>query len=513
MSLQFLPKSILPQLGASFSFLRDHAALLLPTILRRGQTEQRSAASRSSTATIQQKVSKLVTRSLVFIILSMYVIFPVSVTLIMFRQPEIASWLQLNHSKTIAMTCLLLTLLLTWKYHWRGLIPCLAFCVGLLKYSMDSYHLWTPPAALDLSGKVAVVTGANTGLGLSTAKALAGMGAHVVMTCRSLERCQSAVKLVQEAGRARGGSGQSAVLNLASLESAYNLTLQLTDQYPSINYLFNNAGSTPLYNLTQEGLEDGFGGMHLAHVAVTLGLLPSLRNAGIESGIPSRVVMVSSEMAISSACGIFGSEPFRPDFMQGTGEGDLRGEQTRAGTALSDLQAYGRAKLCNILFALELNRRLAVRKWPVVAHALHPGGVLTTSSARGVASMFAGIPGLPLLLSRLYVPMLWRSPEAGARTLLFSALATDSEPVVQGGQYFDAMCRPFLSKEQQENNELDEEDLKVTLKLWGNRTWTIFKDPSEALRAADIKWATRLWDVSLLLLEDSPARKVVVHAP
>lgn len=164
--------------------------------------------------------------------------------------------------------------------------------------------------------------------------------------------------------------------NLESLESAYNLTQQLTAEYPpQIHYLFNNAGSMSIYNLTKEGLEDGSGGVHMAHMAVTLGLLPSLRRAGAAEALelgtstPSRrvITMVSSEMAMTSAVGFFGPEhPFQEaDFWQqqqganGQQCGDLRGERTRTdGTIWNDWMLYGLSKLCNILFALELNRRL-----------------------------------------------------------------------------------------------------------------------------------------------------------
>lgn len=126
--------------------------------------------------------------------------------------------------------------------------------------------------------------------------------------------------------------------------------------------------------------------------------------------------------------------------------------------------------------------------------------------------MFKSIPALPYLVGRLYLPMLWRSPEAGARSLLFTALSNDSESMSAGGQYIDAMCLPFLA-EQQRSSTTSDDDL-VTLRLWGkNRTLTIHKDPSTALTAADNKWSARLWEVSLSLLEDSPAKRVVALAP
>ena len=339
--------------------------------------------------------------SFVSTVLFIYLVLPISLLLI-FRQPEITSLFQIDHNKAMAIGYLLAATALTFNYQqfkWHhGFIPALYIIifVAAIKYAMDVHYL-KRSSNIDLSGKVAVVTGANRGLGLSTAKELARMGAHVLLTCRSIQRCQNAVDVVNRAADIanNGGWARSAVLNLSSLESTYNLVQQLTAEYPQIHYLFNNAGSTPIYNLAREGLEDGFGGMHLAHMAFTIGLLPSLRKAGEASGSssPSRVIMVSSEMAIASAVGFFGPEqPFQEaDFIlqQENDNGDLRGERTRAdGTIWNDWKVYGRTKLCNILFALELNRRLQARQWPVVAHALHPGGVNTKSASTDIKSIF-----------------------------------------------------------------------------------------------------------------------------
>jgi NAD(P)-dependent dehydrogenase (short-subunit alcohol dehydrogenase family) len=364
-------------------------------------------------------------------------------------------------------------------------------------------RLWQPPSDTSLVGKVALLTGANSGLGKATSIALARMGAHVVMTCRSLQRCEKAVEEANAAGKASGGSARAAVLNLGSLASVYNLTTELTAEYPTIHYVFNNAGSTPNCNLTEEGLEDGFGGMHLAHMALSLGLLPSLRNAGQGSKSPARIVMISSSAALLAATGMLtlgseplspsfmegnlGSEPFPPSFMEGDGEGDLRGEVTRGdGTTLPSLQAYSRAKLCNCLFCFEINRRFRRNNWPVIAHAVHTGGVYTQSSATGLGSIFSPIPGVPHLVSNILVPLLWRTPEVGSRTLLFSALSNDPPSMANGGQYVDALCHPAL----------DDDHPKI-----------------KALRRADAKWSARLWNVSLRLLMQSPARNVVQMAP
>ena len=196
--------------------------------------------------------------------------------------------------------------------------------------------------------------------------------------------------------------------------------------------------------------------------------------------------------------------------MHESGEGDLRGEGIRGdGTMWNSLSAYGRAKLCNVLFASEINRRLSLRRWPILAHSLHTGAVSTNSASNGVGSIFRGIPGLSYVAARILAPLLWRSSEEGARVLLFAALSTDPESMDRGGQYIDAICRPTPSVEASNISTFE----KHSVRFPGNRTLTLYKDRWEALKAANEKWAARLWDVSLLLLENSPAKDVLHFAP
>jgi len=370
-----------------------------------------------------------------------------------------------------------------WRGGWKLGFACLAVFAAALTYAMDM-SLWTPePGAL--AGRVAVVTGANSGLGFATSKLLAGLGAHVIVTCRSLAKCSEVVSVASAAGKLSGGSAEAAVFDLGGLASASRLAADLRQRYPAIHLLVNNAGGTPVDKLSEEGLEDGFGGMHLAHMTLTLGLLPSLHNAG-EVGRPARVVMVASEAALAAATGGFG-QPFDVDFTAGDGEGDLRGERIKGdGTTMGSLQAYGRAKLSNALFAFELNRRCAAKGKHIIAHALHTGGVYTAAAASGIGTMFSVFPGLPYLASRILMPAMWRTPEQGASTILFAAIATEPPSMVQGGEWVDALCHAVLSDGS------------------GNM---------EALRAADAKWGGRLWDVSLRLIGQSSAGAVVAAAP
>ena len=457
-----------------------------------------------------------------------YFVCPITM-IFLFRESELVGIFQHKETQLAAAIGVLLTSLVTYKFREPALFLCTLLALVLLKITMDEWQLWNPTRhQVNLTGKVAVVTGANRGLGLATASHLAKLGAHVVMTCRSLEKCTPAVQQVNAQVQQQPSHGTTAtndntlapgarpaILHLNSLESVQQLVERLNDEFPKgIHYLFNNAGTTPIPALTMEGLEDGFGGMHLAHVALTLGLLPLLKEGATSSPPtePSRVVMVSSEMALSAAVGVFGSEAFDPSFFKGNGEGDLRGEHTRAnGNVWNDLKVYGRAKLSNVLFAWELNRKLAAQNWPVVANSIHTGGVFTHTTAREIQLLFPNIfPGLRWLIARVWLPLFFRSTDQGARAIMAAGIADG--PLSKGGYYLNAMGQPFL-KPHEDVPPPNTDDFKVTVKLWSGKELTIYKDPVVALQAANDKWASRLWDVSLRLLDQSPARNVVVNAP
>jgi len=231
--------------------------------------------------------------------------------------------------------------------------------------------------------------------------------------------------------------------------------------------------------------------MHLAHMALTRELLTSLKQAGTTTN-PSRIVMTSSKASITSALCILGHDAFSPDFMVGDGEGGLRGEATRGnGNGMTSHAAYGCAKLCNNLFAFESNRsRMQQLDWPVIANTLHTGSVATKSAATALGDLFHGLPGMPWLVSNMYVPLSWRSPDTGASTLLFPALSDDPLCMIRGGKCVDALCRPLLDVDNPAHSKI-----------------VVEKD--EALRKADDKWAAWLWNATMRLLEKSPAREVI----
>jgi len=218
----------------------------------------------------------------------------------------------------------------------------------------DGAGHWTAQDVGDQSGRIAVVTGASSGLGLETARVLAVHGATVVLAGRDQARTAAAADDIRQHADAsvQAGSVQTADLDLASLQSVRAAGADLTSRFAQIDLLINNAGVmfTP-YSLTKDGYELQFGTNHLGHFALTGLLMPSLLAA---SG--SRVVTVSSN----------GHRTGRVNFA------DLQSARH-----YNRYAAYGRSKLANLLFTYELQRRLAAAKAHTIALAAHPGTART----------------------------------------------------------------------------------------------------------------------------------------
>ncbi|HEY2059473.1 MAG TPA: oxidoreductase [Amycolatopsis sp.] len=249
----------------------------------------------------------------------------------------------------------------------------------------------------DQSGRTVVVTGANSGLGYETCRVLAGRGAHVVMASRDEGRGRAAL------GRLRAeatGETEMLRLDLADLASVREFAATLGARDRPIDLLVNNAGiGMPARSLTAQGFESQFGVNHLGHFALTGLLLPLLRR-----GNGARVVTVSSEAYRDGSI----------DF------DDLQGER-----AYRPVQAYRQSKFANVLFGLELDRRLRAAALPVASVLAHPGFTSTnlpSSGARG----FAG------LVLRVGNALVAQPVERGAASQLRAATAPD----VEGGQFF-----------------------------------------------------------------------------
>jgi len=207
----------------------------------------------------------------------------------------------------------------------------------------------------DLTGRRAVVTGANSGLGLHTARELARHGAEVILAVRDLERGEAARLEIAEAARS-GGSALVRRLDLADLASVREFAEEIIASGNALDLLVNNAGVMAIpRRLSADGYEMQFATNHLGHMALTLRLLPALVQAGSDS-LAARVVTVSSgahRMGRIAIDDLMGELRYRP------------------------WGAYGQSKLANLLFTFELQRRLDAARLPVSAYAAHPGFAAT----------------------------------------------------------------------------------------------------------------------------------------
>ena len=191
---------------------------------------------------------------------------------------------------------------------------------------------WDKNQIPDQTGKRVLITGANSGLGFETAKALYEKGADVIIACRNVIKGESAVKQIQQAVSS-SGSLEVMVLDLASLESVRAFIIIFKEKYESLDILINNAGIMALpFARTEDGFESQFGTNHLGHFALTGPLLPLLEKAA-----KPRVVVVSS---IVNRLGY------------------INFNNLNAEKSYFRWLAYFQSKLANIVFAKELQKRL-----------------------------------------------------------------------------------------------------------------------------------------------------------
>jgi NAD(P)-dependent dehydrogenase (short-subunit alcohol dehydrogenase family) len=250
---------------------------------------------------------------------------------------------------------------------------------------------WNSVDIPDQTGRTAVITGANTGLGYETARALAAKGAHVVLAVRNLDKGKAAADLI---GRRYPGADVSVQeLDLTSLASVRAAADELRARHDRIDLLINNAGvmMTPKQT-TQDGFELQFGTNHLGHFALTGLLLDHVLAAP-----GSRVVTVSSN---------------------GHRFGRIRFDDLQSERRYDRAGAYGQAKLANLLFTYELQNRLA--DTDTIATAAHPGSS-ATELGRNLPRIVEWGFGLTV-----------QSSEMGALPTLRAA----TDPTVRGGQYY-----------------------------------------------------------------------------
>jgi NAD(P)-dependent dehydrogenase (short-subunit alcohol dehydrogenase family) len=241
----------------------------------------------------------------------------------------------------------------------------------------------------DLTGRAAVITGANSGIGWHTAKAMALQGCRVVLACRDVDRGKYAAERIRAARR--DVEVDVAHLDLASMTSVREFA---ESRFEPFDFLINNAGVMypPKRTLTADGFELQFGTNHLGHFVLTGLLLPLL----LQTDQP-RVVTVSSIAHKSGGADVV--------------DANAMGQYNQA-------RAYANSKLANLLFAQELQRRADAKGSPLVSTAAHPG-----FAATGLVGDSAGLGNSRVL--RLLGPIAFRmvaqSAAAGAQATLYAA--------------------------------------------------------------------------------------------
>jgi NAD(P)-dependent dehydrogenase (short-subunit alcohol dehydrogenase family) len=256
---------------------------------------------------------------------------------------------------------------------------------------------WTTDDIPDQKGRIAIVTGANSGIGLVAARELARAGARVVLACRDTEKGAAAARDMTT--RAANAEVEVSALDLASLESVRAFAERFRAEHDGLDLLINNAGvMAPPRRTTADGFELQFGTNHLGHFALTGLLLEAMQGR-----TSARVVNVSS-----------GAHRFgRIDFE------DLQGERK-----YGRWRAYGQSKLANLLFTFELDRRLRAAGSTVSSLAAHPGYAATNLQS-------AAAPWLDRTFMAVTNAVMAQSAEMGALPTLYAA----TKPDVEGGTY------------------------------------------------------------------------------
>jgi NAD(P)-dependent dehydrogenase (short-subunit alcohol dehydrogenase family) len=262
---------------------------------------------------------------------------------------------------------------------------------------------WTASDIPDQSGRVAVVTGANGGLGLETARALAGAGAHVVMAARDQEKARAAEKSILESHSS--ASLEVAPLDLGSLASVSAAADRILAAHDRIHILVNNAGVMAVpERRTEDGFEMQFGVNHLGHFALTAHLLPGLLRAG-----PARVVSVTSTAHHMGRA----VDPNNPH---------LEGRY-------SPWKAYGQSKLANFHFAIGLQRRFEAAGVSAASLLAHPGLSDTDLQSTSVSESGGG-------LSQRFFHWLAESTGMTAAAGALPQLRAATDPSARGGEFY-----------------------------------------------------------------------------
>lgn len=258
---------------------------------------------------------------------------------------------------------------------------------------------------IDLSGKLVLVTGGTSGLGVETARAMAMKGAQVITTGRDVPKGQAAADAINAA------TGKTSVeveeLELDSMDSCRKFADRFLTKHDSLDILINNAGIMACpFGKTQDGLELQFGTNHIGHFLMTCSIMPALLK-----GAPSRIVALSS----------------RAHFQSPVVFDDLHFENRE----YDKFASYGQSKSSNVLFAVELERRLGSKG--VHANAVHPGIIQTELGRHFTPEDLEAFT--KRAAERGEAEFVFKTVEAGAATSVYAATAPELEG--KGGFYLE----------------------------------------------------------------------------
>jgi NAD(P)-dependent dehydrogenase (short-subunit alcohol dehydrogenase family) len=256
---------------------------------------------------------------------------------------------------------------------------------------MSKEYKWSPKNISDQSGKVVIVTGANSGIGYEAARTLALHGATVILACRNLEKARAAA--AQISSQAPQGQALILHLDLSDLASIQKFTEDFQAQFNRLDILINNAGvMAPPFQKTMDGFELQFGVNHLGHFKLTALLIDLLKSTP-----QARVVTVSSNVHFY---------------------GKINFDNLNAERFYQAWLAYAQSKLANLLFGYELQRRLSAVGNNPLSSMVHPGYAATNLQRN---SRWAS----------LLNPILAQSAAMGALPTLYAAIS----PEIKGGEY------------------------------------------------------------------------------
>ncbi len=263
---------------------------------------------------------------------------------------------------------------------------------------------WTAADMPDLKNKVAIVTGANSGLGYHTASELARHGAQVVLACRGREKTEAAMNRIKAA--APGAKLEFMALDLADLDSVAAFAKAFKTRHQKLDILCNNAGvmALPLVR-TKQGFEMQIGTNHLGHFALTGLLLDVLKTT------PGARIVNTASLAHT--------------WTRGMDLDDLNWERK----PYKKWDAYGKTKLANLLFTYELQRRLSKSGSQVISAAAHPGYAATNLQTAGPEMEKSALGRIFMQIGNA---LLAQPAEMGALPQLYAASAAD----VRGGEYY-----------------------------------------------------------------------------